>query len=90
MNKNSSDMKEQQIRKEIMKVYDQEASVDEVVERLLQNKTKDDNKKFTKDDMKDAFIYGRESEFFHQKGEKTIFTPYISFEEWFDKNYNKK
>ena len=34
MNKNSSDMKEQ-IREEVMKVYDQEASVDEVVDKLL-------------------------------------------------------
>jgi len=34
MNKNSSDMKET-IRIEVMKVYDQEATVDEVVDKLL-------------------------------------------------------
>ena len=41
---------------------------------------------FTIEDMKEAFIYGRKSEFSYQY--KLELTPYISFEQWFSENYD--
>ena len=43
------------------------------------------SRSFTIEDMKEAFIYGRKSEFSYQC--KLELTPYISFEQWLQKNY---
>lgn len=43
------------------------------------------SRSFTIEDMKEAFIYGRKSEFSYQN--KLELTPYISFEQWIKENY---
>jgi hypothetical protein len=43
------------------------------------------SRSFTIEDMKEAFIYGRKSEFSYQC--KLESTPYISFEQWLQEKY---